>query len=166
EGAAALRDDTVRARDIPPVPAARIADSGRLGGVPALIDRPEVVYLRGGDDNVLVEYGDMVLDLGLRMRVHALSEALAAAGLEGIVDVTPGVRSLHIHFDPDVLPQHRLLGVLQDLETDLPATGDLVVPSRTVRLPLSFDDPSIDEAISRYRSGVRDEAPWLPSNTE
>ena len=43
---------------------------------------------------------------------------------------------------------------------------DLAVPSRTIRLPLSFDDPSIAEAISRYRSGVRDTAPWLPSNTE
>lgn len=40
------------------------------------------------------------------------------------------------------------------------------MPSRTVRLPLSFDDPSISEAISRYHSGVRDSAPWLPSNTE
>ncbi|MGW5318684.1 urea carboxylase [Nocardia thailandica] len=129
-------------------------------------DRPEVRYLRGGDDNVLVEYGPMVLDLGLRMRVHALSEALRDIGLPGIVDVTPGVRSLHIHFDPEVLPQYRLLGTLAELEDALPATGDLVVASRTVRLPLSFDDPSIAEAIDRYRSGVRDTAPWLPSNTE
>ncbi|MGN2634711.1 urea carboxylase [Nocardia takedensis] len=141
-------------------------DRGVLGGVEAGADRPRVVYLRGGDDNILVEYGDMVLDLGLRMRVHALAEALADAGPAGIVDVTPGVRSLHIHFDPDVLPQRRLLGVLAELEADLPAGNDLVVPSRTIRLPLSFDDPSIAEAIDRYRSGVRDTAPWLPSNTE
>ncbi|MBM4515931.1 carboxyltransferase domain-containing protein [Rhodococcus hoagii] len=65
-----------------------------------------------------------------------------------------------------MLPQYRLLGVLQELESRLPATHDLVVPSRTVRLPLSFDDPSIAEAMARYRSGVRDTAPWLPSNTE
>ena len=165
-GAAALRTATVRGADLPPVERQTTSDGGRLGRTEAVLDRPEAVYLRGGDDNILVEYGDMVLDLGLRMRVHALSEALAATGLPGIVDVTPGVRSLHIHFDPDVLPAYRLLGVLQDLETELPATRDLVVPSRTVRLPLSFDDPSISEAISRYRSGVRDEAPWLPSNIE
>ncbi|MEV0299294.1 urea carboxylase [Nocardia sp. NPDC050710] len=141
-------------------------DRGILGGLAPGDDRPEVVYLRGGDDNILVEYGAMVLDLGLRMRVHALAEALAASRLPGIIDVTPGVRSLHIHFDPDALPQHRLLGALAELETELPATHDLVVPSRTIRLPLSFDDPSIAEAIDRYRSGVRDTAPWLPSNTE
>ncbi|MET7773937.1 urea carboxylase [Nocardia sp. NPDC005366] len=141
-------------------------DRGVLGGLDAAADRPRVVYLRGGDDNILVEYGEMVLDLGLRMRVHALAEALAGTALPGVIDVTPGVRSLHIHFDPEVLPQHRILGVLAELETELPATGDLVVPSRTIRLPLSFDDPSIAEAIDRYRSGVRDTAPWLPSNTE
>ncbi|MFZ2526350.1 MAG: urea carboxylase [Rhodococcus sp. (in: high G+C Gram-positive bacteria)] len=166
DAAITLRTSSLRGIDIPPVDRSTASDGGHLGRAESLGDRPEVVYLRGGDDNILVEYGDMVLDLGLRMRVHALSEALAALRPAGIVDVTPGVRSLHIHFDPDVLPQHRLLGILQDLETDLPATHDLVVPSRTVRLPLSFDDPSITEAISRYRSGVRDEAPWLPSNTE
>ncbi|MBS9375663.1 urea carboxylase [Rhodococcus sp. B50] len=166
EGAVELRTSAVRGADLPPVARQTAPDGGRLGRIEPFLDHPEVVYLRGGDDNILVEYGEMVLDLGLRMRVHALSEALAATTLPGIIDVTPGVRSLHIHFDPDVLPQSRLLGVLQDLETELPATRDLVVPSRTVRLPLSFDDPSIAEAISRYRSGVRDEAPWLPSNTE
>ncbi|MEV5840166.1 urea carboxylase [Nocardia sp. NPDC052112] len=145
---------------------AGLDDRGILGTVAAGTDRPHVAYLRGGDDNILVEYGEMVLDLGLRMRVHALAEALADTGLPGIIDVTPGVRSLHIHFDPEVLPQYRLLGVLTDLESELPATNDLVVPSRTIRLPLSFDDPSIAEAIDRYRSGVRDTAPWLPSNTE
>ncbi|WP_245721727.1 urea carboxylase [Nocardia crassostreae] len=145
---------------------AALRDRGVLGTVTAGADRPSVAYLRGGDDNILVEYGEMVLDLGLRMRVHALPRALAAAAPSGILDVTPGVRSLHIHFDPDVLPQYRLLGLLADLEEQLPATGDLVVPSRTIRLPLSFDDPSIAEAIDRYRNGIRDTAPWLPSNVE
>ncbi|WP_051174809.1 urea carboxylase [Nocardia exalbida] len=146
--------------------AAALRDRGVLGGLEASLDRPRVRYLRGGDDNVLVEYGKMVLDLGLRMRVHALAESLAGVRLPGILDVTPGVRSLHIHFDPAVLPLYRLLGTLTDLELELPATTDLVVPSRTIRLPLSFDDPSIAEAIDRYRSGVRDTAPWLPSNIE
>ncbi|WP_067480068.1 urea carboxylase [Nocardia amamiensis] len=165
--AAELRSaNSSRVPDIVPDSLATLADRGILGGIEASSDRPRVRYLRGGDDNVLVEYGEMVLDLGLRMRVHALAEALAAAELPGILDVTPGVRSLHIHFDPDVLPQYRLLGTLTELELDLPATTDLVVPSRTIRLPLSFDDPSIAEAIDRYRSGVRDTAPWLPSNVE
>ncbi|MEV6066694.1 urea carboxylase [Nocardia sp. NPDC052001] len=157
---------TARATGVLTDSGAALRDRGILGGVDADADRPAVRYLRGGDDNILVEYGEMVLDLGLRMRVHALAQALAAAAPPGIIDVTPGVRSLHIHFDPAALPQYRLLGLLAELEEQLPATGDLVVPSRTIRLPLSFDDPSIAEAIDRYRSGIRDTAPWLPSNVE
>ncbi|MFE3190701.1 urea carboxylase [Nocardia sp. NPDC059240] len=149
-----------------PDEAAALRDRGVLGHRAADPDRPAVSYLRGGDDNILVEYGEMVLDLGLRMRVHALAGALATAAPRGILDITPGVRSLHIHFDPQALSQSRLLGLLGELEEQLPATADLVVPSRTIRLPLSFDDPSIAEAIDRYRNGIRDTAPWLPSNVE
>jgi urea carboxylase len=130
---------------------------------------PAVTYRRSGDDNVLVEYGDMVLDLALRARVHALDERLAALRentVPGILDLTPGIRSLQVHVDPDVLPIERLLGLLSELEDDLPATSELVVPSRSVRLPLSWDDPATREAIARYTSGVRDDAPWCPSNIE
>ncbi|MGX9790639.1 urea carboxylase [Mycobacterium sp. MMS18-G62] len=128
--------------------------------------RLAVTYRRNGDDNVLVEYGDMVLDLALRARVHALHRRLAAERVNGILDLTPGIRSLQIHVDPDRLPIDRLLGLLFELEDELPASSDLVVPSRSVRLPLSWDDPATREAIARYMSGVRDDAPWCPSNIE
>src|SRR3712207_4303301 len=58
------------------------------------------------------------------------------------------------------------MGLLAEVEADLPATSELVVPSRSVRLPLSWDDPATREAISRYMSGVRDDAPWCPSNID
>ncbi len=131
---------------------------------------PAVTYRRNGDDNVLVEYGDMVLDLALRARVHALHRRLGSelngGGVSGILDLTPGIRSLQVHVDPDQLPIHRLLGLLFELEDELPETSELAVPSRSVRLPLSWDDPATREAIARYTSGVRDDAPWCPSNIE
>ncbi len=107
---------------------------GRRDGGSAAGGSPSVVHRRSGDDNVLVEYGDLVLDLGLRARVHALHTALQelvdAGDLRGVVDLTPGIRSLQVHVDPDVLPVPRLLGVLAELEDSLPATRELVVPSR------------------------------------
>ena len=142
---------------------------GRVSGVDGPDGRPDVVYLRGADDNVLVEYGPMALDLGLRLRVHALSEAVrerVATGLRGVVDLTPGVRSLHVHVDPAVLSVRELADILREVEAGLPATEDLVVPSRKVHLPMSFDDPCIADAVTRYAAGVRPEAPWLPSNIE
>ncbi|GHC71966.1 urea carboxylase [Nocardiopsis terrae] len=141
-------------------------DDGVLARVPAGEGTPEVTYRRGGHDNLLVEYGPMVLDLGLRMRVHALMAALDRAAPRGIVDTTPGVRSLHLHTDPEVLPLRTLLGLLQEIEAQLPPTSRLRVPSRTLHLPMSFDDPSIHEAIARYGTGVRDDAPWNPDNIE
>ncbi|MFC4949109.1 urea carboxylase [Pseudonocardia sp. GCM10023141] len=136
-------------------------------GDDGVIDRGAgVTYRRSGDDNVLVEYGDMVLDLGLRARVHALHQRLDEVGLPGVVDLTPGIRSLQVHVDPDVLPVAKLLGALTELEADLPATSELVVPSRSVRLPLSWDDPATREATQRYIAGVRSDAPWCPWNIE
>jgi len=127
---------------------------------------PAVVYRRDGDDNVIVEYGDPVLDLGLRMRVHALQEALAAQGLAGVIDLTPGIRSLQVHTDAARLPARSLLPVLQQVEDALPPAHELRVPSRTVRLPLSWDDPATRLAIERYMHGVRSDAPWTPWNIE
>ncbi|MET0317278.1 MAG: 5-oxoprolinase/urea amidolyase family protein [Rhodococcus fascians] len=125
-----------------------------------------VTYRRSGDDNVLVEYGDMKLDLALRARAHALHQRIEAIAPKGLLDLTPGIRSLQVKVDPDVLPITTLMGLLDEVESDLPAASELVVPSRTVRMPLSWDDPSTREAIARYMHGVRSDAPWCPWNIE
>ncbi|MBB2921710.1 urea carboxylase [Cellulomonas cellasea] len=141
-------------------------DGGVLGRLDASTDRPAVTYRRSGDDNLLIEYGPMQLDLATRLRVHALAERIAADGRPGIVDLTPGIRSLQVHLDPDVLPLRTMLDLVQEAEDGLPPTSDLVVPSRTVHLPLSWDDPATREATERYMAGVRDDAPWCPWNIE
>lgn len=48
-----------------------------------------VTYRRQGDDNLLVEYGEMQLDIAIRMRVHLLMQAVKAAKLPGLIDLTP-----------------------------------------------------------------------------
>ncbi|MGX1268910.1 5-oxoprolinase/urea amidolyase family protein [Streptomyces phaeoluteigriseus] len=126
----------------------------------------DVTYRRSGDDNLLVEFGPMQLDLALRMRVHALMEAVSEARLDGVTDLTPGIRSLQIRTDPRRLPQGELLAAVRELTAALPPTDQLVVPSRTIHLPLSWDDPATREAIARYMAGVRDDAPWCPWNIE
>ena len=156
-----FRPVTIEGRDRPAV-----VDGGVLARTPARDDRPEVGYRRSGDDHLLVEFGPMQLDLALRMRVHALAEAVAALELPGVVDLTPGIRSLQIHTDPAVLPLHLLLPQVREAEERLPATSELRVPSRTVHLPLSWDDPATREAIARYTAGVRSDAPWCPWNIE
>ena len=51
----------------------------------------------------------MVLDLELRLHVHALMSWLEDRDLAGIIDLTPGIRSLQVHYDSRVLPLDELL---------------------------------------------------------
>lgn len=129
-------------------------------------DGTPITYRRAGDDGILVEFGTMTLDLELRARVHALHERLRLGRERGITELTPGVRSLQIRLDPSVLSTPAALDMLTEIEAELPAAADLVVPSRTVELPLSWDDPATREAITRYMHGVRADAPWCPWNIE
>jgi urea carboxylase len=125
-----------------------------------------VVYRRSGDGNVLIEYGPLVLDLNLRFRVHALMCWLQAHPLPGMLDLTPGIRSLQVQFDARTLRLGALLEHLQAAERELPDVADMRVPNRIVHLPLSWDDPSTRVAIERYMQSVRPDAPWCPSNIE
>ncbi|AJC80917.1 urea carboxylase protein [Rhizobium etli bv. phaseoli str. IE4803] len=125
-----------------------------------------VVYRRQGDDNLLVEYGPMTLDIALRLRVHLLMQAVSHARLPGIIDLTPGIRSLQIHYDGTALTRKRLLGLLAEIEADLPAAQDVRVPSRIVHLPLSWNDPDAALAMRKYQELVRPNAPWCPDNIE
>jgi len=128
--------------------------------------RPGTVYRADGDKYLLVEYGERVLDLGLRLRVHLLEGKLRAALLPGIVDITPGVRSLQIHYDNRRLPREELLAVLDVLDSEIPENPDITVPSRIVHMPLSWNDPATQLAQAKYMQSVRPDAPWCPDNIE
>ncbi|QOG18227.1 urea carboxylase [Bradyrhizobium sp. SEMIA] len=164
--------DTVRfvpARRDDPVAGPTILKATELGA--AIVGRNDdgpipVVYRRAGDDNLLVEYGPMELDIALRLRVHVLAQALEEAKLAGLIDLTPGIRSLQIHYDGTALSRQKLLDGLAQIERDLPPVDAMRVPSRTVHLPLSWRDPQAELAMQKYQELVRPDAPWCPSNVE
>ena len=128
--------------------------------------RVPVCYRHSGEDYLLVEYGAPVLDLELRFRVHALMEWLSQRNQPGIIDLTPGIRSLQVHYDSRVLSQSALRELLLLAEEALPSVDELEVSSRIVHLPLSWDDPATQLAINKYMQSVRPDAPWCPSNIE
>ncbi|WON73179.1 urea carboxylase [Nitrosospira sp. Is2] len=130
----------------------------------------QVIYRQAGDKNLLVEYGPLELDLSLRFRAHALMQSLQHSvdtrKLEGILDLTPGIRSLQVHFDSTLLSRDKLLDILLATEKKLPDIEHIEVPSRIVHLPLSWDDGATRLAIEKYMQSVRNDAPWCPSNLE
>nr|WP_298723760.1 urea carboxylase [uncultured Steroidobacter sp.] len=127
---------------------------------------PAVCYRQAGDSYLLIEYGPLVLDLELRFRVHALMDWLQRQRVSGVLELTPGIRSLQVHFDRATISQRALLDILLRAEHELPAVDDIEVPSRIVHLPLSWDDPATRVAIDKYMQSVRKDAPWCPSNIE
>ncbi|MET1755889.1 urea carboxylase [Novosphingobium sp. RD2P27] len=129
-------------------------------------ERPRTVYRQQGDRNILVEYGPIVLDIELRIRVQALMQELERQALPGIIDIVPGIRSLQLHFDGKATDQAAALAALIAAEERLGDLADFAIPSRIVHLPLSWRDPAITETIEKYISGVRDDAPWCPDNIE
>ncbi|MCC5797619.1 MAG: urea carboxylase [Methylophaga sp.] len=127
----------------------------------------EIVIRAAGDHFVLIEYGELKLDLRLRFRAHALMQWLEANSLPGMRELTPGVRSLQIHFDAQQLSHQQLIAHIRKGETALGQQLDeLTVPSRTIWLPLSWDDDACRLAIEKYMQSVRANAPWCPSNLE
>lgn len=132
----------------------------------ATTERPQVVYRRSGDANLLVEFGEQTLDINLRMRAHLVMCALEQDPPPGLVDMTPGVRSLQIHVDPRHTDIERTLAFVHERERAIGDISGAVVPSRTVHLPLAWEDPEALRAIDRYMHSVRADAPWCPDNIE
>ncbi|WP_160719218.1 urea carboxylase [Bacillus sp. USDA818B3_A] len=119
-----------------------------------------------GDANVLIEFGDLELDLLLRFQVHALMQTIKEEKEIPVLDLTPGIRSLQVHFDSTKMSILSVCQVIETINENLPRLEEMEVPSRIVRLPLSWDDPATRLAIDRYQQNVRPDAPWCPSNLE
>ncbi len=146
-----------------------VLQTGELGAMIVArseVQGEEVVIRRAGDEYVLLEIGKMELDLRLRFLVHLLYKWLGTESRTGFVDVTPGIRSLQVHYDPWKTSEKEVVDLLLTGLTKLPALEDAEVESRVVHLPLAWDDPSTQLAIERYMKGVRADAPWCPSNIE
>jgi urea carboxylase len=145
---------------------ARADNPSILMTVPTSATHAEICVRRAGERNLLVEFGAPVLDLVLRFQVQALLEQLGARVPAGIIDLTPGIRSLQVHFDPTRISQRAILDWLQAALGNLPSVDRMRLPSRIVHLPLSWDDPATQLATKRYQQSVRADAPWCPDNIE
>ncbi|WP_028591237.1 urea carboxylase [Paenibacillus massiliensis] len=119
-----------------------------------------------GDENILVEYGERELNLLYRFQAYVLMQAIKEKGNIPYIELTPGIRSLQIHLDATRMTVKEAANLIMKLDLQLPELETIEVPSRIVKLPLSWDDPATQLAIERYQQNVRPDAPWCPSNLE
>lgn len=130
-----------------------VIETYEVGGI-------KVGYRVAGDTWLLVEYGDMVLDLFTNFRVMALSDYLTqVAPIDGIQEKVPGLRSLLLNYDPLKLNLDRLVSELKAIEEKLPPVDQALIPSRSVELPIAFEDKWTRADIERYQRFVRSDAP-------
>ncbi len=126
-----------------------------------------VVARADGDDYLLLEFGPNRIDLRLRFAAHAWMLAVKEQLKEFVIDVTPGIRSIQIHYDIRKIRQWEMLRKLAELSEHLKKNKMTKVATRTVYLPLSWDDPQTRVAIQKYVTTVRPGAPWCtPNNIE
>lgn len=126
----------------------------------------KLVIRCAGDEYILVEYGEMEIEMRLRIRVHALKKALQKDSSIPIIDATPGIRSLQIHIDSTKMSIKTLAEKVVMLDSELGDLTTFKIKSRKIKMPLSWDDPGAKLAVERYHQNVRPNAPWCPSNIE
>ncbi|MEU5879797.1 5-oxoprolinase/urea amidolyase family protein [Spirillospora sp. NPDC047279] len=134
--------------------------------LPATGGRPALTARRSGDHHLLIECGPPVLDLVVRMRMHLLARAIAGLALAGLKETVEGVRSLLLAVDERRLPLDRLAEAAGEAWLTLADPATVELPVREVTLPIALDDPSVHEAMRRYQTSVRPDAPWCPDNVE
>lgn len=120
---------------------------------------PAVMYRQAGDRSVLVEYGEMEMDLTLNFFVLAVDAALRDQPADGILENAPGFRSMLVRYDPHALSTDELVTHLSRVHESLPAEQEIEIPSRVIAMPIAFDDSQSRAAVERYIGSIRKDAP-------
>ena len=117
-----------------------------------------------GDSALIVELG-AAADADTRRRVHACSAQLAAASLEGVLDIVPGLATVGVHYDParvrragSELPH---VAIARAVERELAEARDAghVTGGRTIEIAVCYDTtvaPDLDD-VARHAGMTPDE---------
>lgn len=130
-----------------------------IGRHPPAGGKPAITYRQAGERALLVEYGEMELDLSMNFFVLAVDEALQQQPVEGLIEAAPGFRSMLVSFDPLRVTTAQLVEHLRKLHDELPAEREMELPSRLIRLPIAFNDSQSQAAVKRYIDSIRPDAP-------
>lgn len=130
---------------------------------------PRVRYRQGGDDHILIEYGNESFDLNHRCRVTALENALRSDSTpdpikKNLFNTVGCCTTLLVYYNGAKLPRSDLVAYLQNIESELGDLRSTKVPTRIFKLPISFESKLQDEATQRYITNQRPHAPYLPDN--
>ena len=121
--------------------------------------KPELRIRLQGDEYVLVEYGNQTIDLNNRFRLYNLEQNLIQN--EGIVEISPGISSMQIHYDNTQISVDELVDTITKGHNTQGDVSNMTVPSRIVNLPIVLNDRWNLEALKDYAQSIRSEAPYV-----
>lgn len=107
-----------------------------------------VRFLPAGDTALTIEFGE-VAEFAMSAMVLALDRRLAGAGLAGVVETVPTLRSLTVHYLPSVTTAAELQAAIEPLREGLEAAAPV---GRRWHLPVHYGDadgPDL-EAVARH----------------
>ncbi|OJJ97419.1 hypothetical protein ASPACDRAFT_32204 [Aspergillus aculeatus ATCC 16872] len=133
--------------------------------------QPKVTYRSGGDDYLLVEYGDGKIDLEMKCRSTALKRALeSATGAVStnrnqggqIYNLVACGSSLAVWYNGLGLERADMVRGLIEIEHTLGDMRHVRFPIRRYRLPVTFQHQKLVEMLERYTTTQRATAAYLP----
>ncbi|KAJ4190908.1 hypothetical protein NW755_005123 [Fusarium falciforme] len=140
-----------------------------LASIPTVVGTIEqggqkIVVRPAGNRAFMLEFGEAVaFDLRQSFGIFAFCQQHEKEPIPDVEELTPGVFSLHITY-ANGIPQSTMMARLVKHVGSY--SVPVQVPSRTVHLPIAFDDSVSRAAVERYAATIRGEAPWLPSNVK
>ena len=111
-------------------------------------------YTFGGDEHVFVEV-DEAMSLEAFFTSLSMTNAVRAAGIDGVTEICPANASFQIKFDPDRIHPEALMGRLGHLEAEA-ARAEAKLDTRIIEVPVFYRDPWTHETLMRFRERHQD----------
>lgn len=128
--------------------------------------KPKVTFRQSGDRYILVEYGELEMNLNSSYRINRLITKVEENKTVGIVEMSQGVRSVLIEFNGYKITQSALLNVLKQYESEISFDANWALKTKRFKLPMAFEDSKTLDCVTRYQETIRATAPWLPNNVD
>lgn len=131
-----------------------------ISSLPATESRKEVRFRQAGDGFLQVEYGVVpTVELLDSFRMLAVDAEIKKMKINGLIETLPGVRTNLFHFDPLILDYDQMIGYITEAEEKIKSVDDMVIDSRIITLPMTFEDSVTKKAVEVYEKTIRKDAP-------
>ncbi|MCY4139897.1 MAG: carboxyltransferase domain-containing protein [Rhodobacteraceae bacterium] len=108
----------------------------------------------GGDEHIFVDV-DEAMSLEAFFTSLSMTNAVRAAGIDGVTEICPANASFQIKFNPDIIHPCALMDRLKLLETEA-EKAEAKLDTRIIEVPVFYQDPWTHETLMRFRERHQD----------